>query len=312
MSLIVFDAIVRHQLYVEGLKQGRVSVLNSALLKTDEELRKALAVERFDELGELSKTKLRELVRTLREVVRTSIDPYIAEMLRWFEFYMREDRKILTAVYEQFSDKPSEPTAEERLWGAIAAAPMGANGILLGVFLASFGTTAVLTIDRLVNQAYANKLTKNELQRSIIGSKSLQYRDGALNRLFKQGRAVNNTIIQHITAQVNVNVAKGLFAEYEWVSVLDDRTTAICIDRDGKRWPFGAGPVPPAHVGCRSTIVPVIAGQPSPPATFSAWIRTQPSEVVRDIFGMQPNSFVNPKPLTLEQFGAKRSMILQP
>jgi SPP1 gp7 family putative phage head morphogenesis protein len=53
--------------------------------------------------------------------------------------------------------------------------------------------------------------------------------------------------------------------ELQHVSVLDDRTTEICMARDGLRWTLDGTPVghnlpfaqPPLHWNCRSTLIPV-------------------------------------------------------
>ena len=39
---------------------------------------------------------------------------------------------------------------------------------------------------------------------------------------------------------------------------MDGRTTAVCRARDGKIYPLGKGPRPPAHIGCRSLRVPSV------------------------------------------------------
>lgn len=53
-----------------------------------------------------------------------------------------------------------------------------------------------------------------------------------------------------------------LVEEYEFVAVLDDRTSEICADMDGKRFPkkeYAPGvTAPPMHPNCRSTTVAVI------------------------------------------------------
>jgi len=46
--------------------------------------------------------------------------------------------------------------------------------------------------------------------------------------------------------------------KYRYVATLDTRTSAICRALDGKQFPYGKGPTPPLHFGCRSTTVPVI------------------------------------------------------
>lgn len=53
---------------------------------------------------------------------------------------------------------------------------------------------------------------------------------------------------------LNTDIAKG----FQWVSVLDDRTSAICWARDGLVLPTNTGIRPPAHPHCRSVLVPIL------------------------------------------------------
>lgn len=52
---------------------------------------------------------------------------------------------------------------------------------------------------------------------------------------------------------------KALLRGYEYVAVLDSRTTPVCASRDGKIFPIGDRKhLPPAHWHCRSTTIPVV------------------------------------------------------
>lgn len=55
---------------------------------------------------------------------------------------------------------------------------------------------------------------------------------------------------------------------YRWVSILDNATTQICRSLDGQVFGFGSGPVPPAHVNCRSSIIAELLGR---------WLKRGPS-----------------------------------
>jgi uncharacterized protein with gpF-like domain len=83
-------------------------------------------------------------------------------------------------------------------------------------------------------------------------------------------------------------------SRYRYVATLDSRTSAICRALDGKEFPYGRGPKPPQHFGCRSTIVAVIddsllgpskvakrASKDGPvPAdtTYGKWLYDRPAE----------------------------------
>lgn len=48
---------------------------------------------------------------------------------------------------------------------------------------------------------------------------------------------------------------------YRWVSILDSVTSQICRSLDGQVFPFGKGPLPPAHPNCRSSIIAEVLGR---------------------------------------------------
>ena len=46
--------------------------------------------------------------------------------------------------------------------------------------------------------------------------------------------------------------------KYRYVATLDTSTSSICRALDGQEFPYGQGPMPPQHFGCRSSVVAVI------------------------------------------------------
>ena len=62
------------------------------------------------------------------------------------------------------------------------------------------------------------------------------------------------TMASHAVYESNQNVTK----KYEYVAILDSRTTALCGSLDGRQFRYGKGPMPPQHFNCRSTTVPII------------------------------------------------------
>lgn len=93
-------------------------------------------------------------------------------------------------------------------------------------------------------------------------------------------------MVQH-TRSVVVDLAMAsVGGSVRWVSVLDGKTTAICRARSGKIYPAGSGPRPPAHVRCRSIVVPYFKGKGEyEEPTYSDWLKRQTPERVREILG---------------------------
>jgi len=83
----------------------------------------------------------------------------------------------------------------------------------------------------------------------------------------------------------------------QWLSVLDGRTSDVCLSLHGTVFPVGEGARPPAHPRCRSTVIPLYVGQtPQQTESFDTWIRNQPQEVVTEILGAQRASMLDRLP----------------
>ena len=118
-----------------------------------------------------------------------------------------------------------------------------------------------------------NNIPTEKIVGVLAGTKSKGFSDGVLAATRRNFQAILASGIAHVHNSVsekfwdrNPQVYKYL----QWVAVLDGRTSAICRARDGKFAPLGKNKVPdgfpkldppgarpPAHVNCRSIMVPV-------------------------------------------------------
>lgn len=81
---------------------------------------------------------------------------------------------------------------------------------------------------------------------------------GGFAKTFRDLKTVFNTAMTHAGALATQEVAKKFGAKRVlWVSVLDNRTSDICLNLDGSIFPIDEGPRPPAHFNCRSIVIPL-------------------------------------------------------
>jgi SPP1 gp7 family putative phage head morphogenesis protein len=90
-----------------------------------------------------------------------------------------------------------------------------------------------------------------------------RYEGGVLDVSTRQAEALVRTSVTQIATRAAFDTYAAnddLTQMYEYVAVLDDRTTEICANLDGEQWRYDdpSGLRPPQHWNCRSTIVPVI------------------------------------------------------
>jgi SPP1 gp7 family putative phage head morphogenesis protein len=115
--------------------------------------------------------------------------------------------------------------------------------------------------------AYERKRIEASIRKGIaeglsIDEMALKVRQGNVHNITRnQARALVVTSVTSVVNQADQSVYeanKKAIRGYQYVAVLDSRTTWICAHRDGKIFPIGDYVhLPPAHFNCRSTTVPV-------------------------------------------------------
>lgn len=300
----LFNVLVRHAVYLEGLKRGQTAGFPKLLAQLDAALRSSLAGIEYDNLGDANKTQLNKLLVELRKAMRLVFSPYINNLVVWLERFMAVEVDNFEAYF-----KPPQPTDPTALFAASKTEPMGEGNFWLA-YLNGYSLYTMSRIERLVTNGYVTRLTKQQIINSLIGTKANNYRDGIGRQLDNLNRGAIATTIQHLSQYASTNIAKKVYGEYEWVSVLDDATTDICRGRDGNVYVYGRGPIPPAHGGCRSTTVPRYDRAGTPELRFGMWAKQQPEVFIKDAFdGKVPSRYEGTAALTLDQYRGKRKII---
>lgn len=280
----LFDIATRLQIYIEGVKAQQTAEFHATLLLVDFEFRKLLDRIRYATLDGLTKAELNALVISLRKSQAQVYSRYTGKILDQLQEFMQATLKLNRIAYASAmlgfqQDEDEAPVvlgdqaasnfiAEENdsnafialfgigaikrgsntLWPKITALPIAANGVLPIPFLRAFSISAQAGVENILRKSYSNKWSIKETKDELTKQ---------LERINVQEGAVSSTIMQHVASAVSAAVTSALFAKYRWVSVLDNATTDICLERSGKVYRFGEGPLPPAHIRCRSIVVPI-------------------------------------------------------
>lgn len=166
----------------------------------------------------------------------------------------------------------------------------------------SIDTTA--RIEREVRIGLAEGQAVPDIASRVTGSYALRGTDGAFEITARHAQAIVRNAAVHTSNHARLEVFSanpGVISEVEWVATLDGRTCPICGSRDGKVYPVGEGPVPPAHPpgpnggACRCGLVPHIrglrgqraskGGPVSTSVTYSRWLSEQSPEMLREALG---------------------------
>jgi SPP1 gp7 family putative phage head morphogenesis protein len=188
-----------------------------------------------------------------------------------------------------------------------------------------------LTIGQALNQFSRSKSREviDTINDSIlIGETTKQAADkvGELvsTRQRKHVDTLTRTIVNFTSAQsrqVTLTENSGILDGYEWVATLDSRTTLICGGRDGRVYPVGGGPLPPAHWNCRSTVIPVVSedfridavagsrpaigdkrGTVSAKSTYGGWLKKQSAGFQDEVLGPERAKLFRSGGLSIDRF----------
>lgn len=317
----LYDIATRQQVYVEGVKVQYAREFNSVLLDVRDELNRVLRRVRYKALDGLTKLELNRLILTLRESQSRIYSAYTIQIIKQLKDFMAANLEVSRRAYvTSFIEQDSDPLVNEvisdikakglleeenrtngliplfgiaavtgdtnRIWSAVTNAPIQANGLFLVPFIKGFTVSAQASIENIIRKAWANKLSVAETLAELTGEgdeEQPQPRTSQLGKINTQASAVIATAMQHVAGLTAVAVQSVLFGRYTWYSVMDNRTTDICISRNLKTYRYGEGPLPPAHIRCRSHVAPNIGPGALIAETFYTWLLAQPPEVQEDL-----------------------------
>ncbi len=318
----LYDIAVRQQIYVEGVKVQFAREFNFVLAELRLELNRVLSRVKYKTLDGLTKAELNKLVLSLRESQSRIYSKYTQQLLKQLKDFMAVDLEMNRRAYsvahaeinmEDGATPPKIPTDaqaiayikqqnessniiplfgiaavtgnNERLWSAVTNAPIPANGLYLLPFVKTFTMSAQVGVENTIRKAWANGWTLQETIAELTGEDAKQGTSSQLQRVGVQAGAVTATALQHVAAVVGAGAISALFGWYIWLSVMDSKTSEICTSRNRKRYRFGQGPIPPAHIRCRSHIAPIVGNDDIAAETFYTWAVRQPANVQDDILG---------------------------
>ena len=262
----IFDAFIKHETRLQRLTNSQAAAILASLDGTNEALMAALftAIDKIKETSVLSKgrTALYDSLTNKIKGIRTkeltaSFASYLSELEQLITF----ENEYITSVHEK-----SIPVViplknpSKKLLAAILT-----DGQFAGSSISDYFTRfAANDIDRIVSgvkSGVANGLPTEGIVRSIIGTKTTGYVDGAMAKSRRSVRTLVRTITSGVTNQTRniwTLVNKDIIAYEVYTAVLDGRTTFVCASLDGNQYQIGEGPHPPLHFNCRSLRLPVI------------------------------------------------------
>lgn len=297
----LIDAATRHQIFVQLYAAGREKEAAEAIQSLIDQVTARLA---GDELTLLSRARQQEILMDLRlladQLNGEIADKIIEEAIDFAEYEAEFSKRMFDNTVRTTAVLPSMAQLESSIFTSIMnVAPR--QGYTIRDALKVFGKKKSEQIVQTIRDGIALGDANGTIQTAVKNLAPMQR---------SQAATIVRTVANHVSVQardVVMRENKNIFTGYEWVSTLDARTSLICMNRDGLIYPFKPdSPKPPAHFGCRSTIIPIVdpkydlasavkgkrpavgpdgARQVLATTTYEQWLKRQPARFQDIVLG---------------------------
>ena len=308
---VVEDAIVRHRVLLERFSASEVKSLTPLLDQVSEDILSKLR-KRLEKLSDTDGRVVGSTARRLAEL-RDEISGISQAAKGEIQTTVRQTLVDLAAEEISFADKLYKgvgladtfvrPNADQ-LRSIVVSKPF--EGRLLREWTSGWKKGLD---DRVMGQIKIGMVSGESVDsivRRIQGTRAAKYKDGILETSRRGAEALVRTAVNHVSNQAHASFLeanKKIFKRYRWQSALDGRTTPVCRSRAGKIYKHGDGPLPPAHIRCRSTITPVIEGEGErSELRYDKWLRKQDAADQDDILGATRGKLFREGKLPIDKF----------
>lgn len=280
----LFDLALRHQIDLRRFTVGEVKRILRLLERIDAETAKKLrrGLEGLAQGVPLTFTedqekRIKALMSDIELVRSAGWKQVTGETLKTAEELAAAEANIEIKTIEAASPVQLQLVGVEvsSLRAAAVARPF--QGKLMKDWFSGLAEADRTRLDQAVRLGLSQGENLDTIVRRVVGTRANKYTDGILTISRRNAEAVVRTAINH-TSNVareevwsrNADIIVGL----RWTSTLDGRTSAVCRARDGHVAPLGTAPLPggydllsppgarpPAHINCRSTMVPILGGE---------------------------------------------------
>lgn len=218
---------------IDGHEVRLWDVINASKAKMTPELRESIDKELKHTYAELYNSSS----RSLTDLAVGQVDYTYANL-----------SNAISKIWE--TQRPARRIAEE-----IALERPLYKDMTLAAGWAGMSLTEKKNLENVLRRGIAQGMNETQLTRFVMNS--------SVTKIVRtQALGLSRTAITSVYAQADHEVYKAnekALRGYQYIAVLDSRTTPICAHRDGQIYPIGdISHLPPAHWHCRSTTIPVV------------------------------------------------------
>ncbi|MEB6589627.1 hypothetical protein MXM82_10840 [Pseudomonas asiatica] len=333
----LLNELIGHEVDLSRLSNSQVVTIIKILNSKDADLRAAL-IEAIDNLGDdLSASAVDVALSAVLRInqqtfveIRLAMDRVTDGMISYeLAFQQSALRAALPALVQEAY--PVVSPAFSAVKAIAQARPF--QGRLLREWMAGIESGRAAAVRDAVRAGMVEGRTTTEIVRTVMGSRAQRYADGILQKSRRDVESVVRSAISH-TAETASDAAyeanSDIISHVEWLSTLDNHTSADCRIRD--RLPYTLGTYKPIghpipwlagpgriHFCCRSTKIPVLKsakalgfndgatrasmdGQVPESTTYAEWLGKQSAARQDEILGPERGKLMRQDKLKLKDF----------
>lgn len=314
------DATIRHMLYLEGLKTREANeILGFLDTEIIPDLKEQLSIRLERGMrGTMTNKRLEAMIKQFEDITDKFRDINVRVQGDLFEIALYEAEFNLNMLKQATPVNVNYIAASpELITAAVVNKPF--DGRTLEQWFDSLATSTQTRLTSEIRRGVVEGQTSQQIVKRIAGANILEVTRAQTN-------AVVRTAVQHAASSARDELFKAnadVIKEVKWVSTLDSRTSDLCKSLDGKTFPVDKGIRPPAHVNCRSSVVPVtksfrelgidiydetpatrasMNGQVPADITYGEWLRKQPVSVQNDALGVTKAKLFRKGDLPIDRF----------
>lgn len=333
----LFDALSRHQLFIQRLASGQVKKSLPIIRRMAKEIRAALLGHDLTSFQTARFTALQLEINAITKAAGVALEQQTLPAMQDFAAYEAQftQKMLAGAVTVELAGVNSAALSR-----AIESAPMklisGKKTIrttMLGIF-DTFADGSAREVMTAVQAGITRGSATKEIAAEVFGLVNTRTKAQA-ETVVRTAANMAGSVARNELYRANADVLEG----EEFSAVLDGSTTLTCASLDSNFYPVGVGPQPPMHYGCRSVRIPRVksafaalregstrasmTGPVSSQTTYNSWLGRQPKEFQDSVLGperaelfrggMNVDKFTDDagKVLTLDQLRAMEGITLQ-
>jgi|GEM_PF-2379666 len=242
----VIDRAAMIRLYERRINKKVSVVIDGHEVRVDKLIKDAnLSTAGFNRLRDVIDKEIQGTFKEIKNVSERSLVDLVTDQV---SFAYQNLETALSKVWR--TQRPQRRVAEE----LVLNRPIY-NDKTLSVGWSSIGLQERKRLEAVIRKGIADGKTPKEI--------ALAVRKGNVHNITRnQSQALVTTAITSVHAQADHEVYKAnekVLQGWQYIAVLDSRTTSLCAHRDGQIYPIGdIEHLPPSHYNCRSTTTPVV------------------------------------------------------